>query len=189
LSGKEYARVCDEVLSAVEEYESATPVQAIPRDILFEKHKANVGKGLTFKQNNPVCAIEYTEKGIEVLLQMGRSNNDVLVLEANTFIAEAKTKLPDVDKKAALKNLLQHQNHLHTLYKAEYDGEDDPCTLMSESGLATTLVETDQFSEAKNLLESLYTPTCRVHGPNHLYTKGIEELLKLAMQIIQSLEI
>jgi hypothetical protein len=41
VSSEEYARACDEVLSAIEEYESTATVQVIPKDILLAKYMAH----------------------------------------------------------------------------------------------------------------------------------------------------
>jgi hypothetical protein len=182
LSGDECAQACYEILSAIEEYESTTPVQAISRAILSEKYMARIGKGTAFVQYDPVCAIEHFEKSKEVLLQMGVDIHDVMVLQVDTMIAEASVKLSGVDKKTALATLLQHQKHLHTRCESMY-GRNGSSTLHNGSGLASTLIQMKQYAEAKPLLEGLIESMHQVHGPNHTRTKDIEKMLKYAVDI------
>jgi hypothetical protein len=126
--------------------------------------------------NDPVCAVKHFVLSKEILLLMGLNNYHLLVLEANTLIADAKTSLPDMDKKAALANLLHHVKHLYEVFEANYGGADSR-TLNSGYGLASTLNAMEQFAEAKLLLDSLYESAC-VHGLNHPDTERIEGMLK-----------
>jgi hypothetical protein len=52
VSSEEYVWACDEVISAIEKYESTTTIQVIPQDILHEKYATLTFKGFTFKQNH-----------------------------------------------------------------------------------------------------------------------------------------
>jgi hypothetical protein len=119
--------------------------------------------------NDPVCAVKHFVVSKEILFLMGLNNDHLLVLEANTLIADAKTS-------AALANLLHHVKHLYEVFEANYGG-DDSYTLNSGYGLASTLNAMEQFAEAKLLLDSLYESAC-VHGLNHPDTERIEGMLK-----------
>jgi hypothetical protein len=186
-SFEEYARTCDEVLSTIEEYKSTATAQLISEDILKEKHKAHLGKGQTLPRNDPVCAIEHFEKGRGVLLQMGCSCYDILMLEANILIKSKKLKLLDHTRNKALKSILRQQKRLREIFKAEA-GEDHSSSLGRGLNLAKTLMVMEQFSQARDLLESLYKISCRAHGPDHGNTKCIEKMMIKVVMQCQSIE-
>lgn len=185
-SSEEHVQACDEVLSAIEEYQSTATGQVVPQDILLAKCEAHMQKGNIFKkQNDPVCAIRHLEESKEVFLQMGCSSDGISVLEVDTLIARGKVNLTGADKKIELEKLLQHQKHIHTVTKAEY-GDDDYYTLSRGVDLVFILLEMEQVDEAIPLLQSFYRRARQVHDPSHPKFQHIKRVLK---DIVNRLEL
>jgi hypothetical protein len=87
---EEEVQVCEEVLIALEEYESTTQLEGIPTSILFEKYIALLNTGQRIQVDNPILAIKYLEECKAILLKVSCSIDDIRVLCVNTFIARAK---------------------------------------------------------------------------------------------------
>jgi hypothetical protein len=136
-----------------------------------------VDKGQTLLQSDPSDAIECFEKAKEICRQLVYASDYEMVLKADVLIAKAKAKLPGVDKKEALENLLQQQQHFFTALNDMY-GEEDSETLCVGRDLSQTLIELEQFDEAEHLLMSLHRAYGQVHGRYHPYTKSTEEILQ-----------
>jgi hypothetical protein len=179
-SSQEYAQICDEVLSAIEKYESTTQVQVLPSFILAAKCSSLMCKGGTLLENDPTNAIEHFEKAKEIILQeMDSSNQPLAIMMVTNEIINAKAKLPGVDEYAALENLSQKKKLLLAEYKDKF-GEGEQYILELGKDLSCDLIKLERFEEAKNLLMSLHHSSHQVHGRDHPYTKIFEEMLMIS---------
>ena len=173
-NAEEMKRAALEIIVATHKHYSDDDSARIPPCVLSAKLMAHRALGkIALEQKHPEMAIQHFQQYKNVLIKMGRCDDEELLMMADGYIEIAKSMLPSGDKEESREKFLQFHRKL---FKKEQKEGREHVKISSGCYLAKVLIDMNEFEEANSVLGEIHSLSKRVHGPEHPDTKSIETL-------------